>query len=230
MALVLPALLGLQPRGGRRVLALVVTAVSAGAVVLGLALFGRAPPHVVQPAFAFVLWVALVDFSAPGRPWPSATTGIAGVLAIAGIVLAFQRARADSDAARAGNARLRESIAALVPRPDRLYVAWSTAFPYRYVLPLEDTGYLKDLRLFSLGWPQRSPIADRMLRSFGASDVYSALLGRSDVFLIAQPGRLPLLATYGRERRGREALFTVEHEMPSFAVYRGRIAGSRQPQ
>jgi hypothetical protein len=228
MALVLPALLCLQPLGGRRVLALLVTAVSAAAVVLGLALAGRAPPHVVQPAFAFVLCVALVDLSAPGRRWPTPAAAVAGVLAIAGVVVACHRAHADSDAARTGNARLRESLAALAPHPDRLYVAWSTAFPYRYVLPLEDTGYLKDLRLFSLGWPQRSPIADRMLRSFGVSDVYTALLVRPDIFLIAQPARLPLLETYGRERCGIEARFTVERETPSFVVYRGRIAAAGQ--
>jgi hypothetical protein len=230
MALVLPALICLQPRGGRRGLALVVTAVSAAAVVLGLALFGRAPPHVVQPAFAFVLCVALADLSAPGRPWPTAAAVVAGLLAMAGVGAGVESARADSEAARAGNARLRASIAALAPRPDRLYVAWSTAFPYRYVLPLEDTGYLKDLRLFSLGWPQRSPIADRMLRSFGASDLYEALLVRPDVLLIAQPGRLPLLERYGRERRGFEAQFTVESETPSFVVYRGQAAGAATRQ
>jgi hypothetical protein len=80
---------------------------------------------------------------------------------------------------------------------------------------------VKDLRIFSLGWPQRSPIADRMLQTFAIDDLYRALVGRNDVFLVAAPERLPLLVGYGRERLAVEARFCLVLQTDRFPVFQG---------
>jgi hypothetical protein len=224
VALVLPALVWLGPFDRRRLVAILATGAFAAALACGLALAGRAPIYVVQPALAFALGAALLGLGAGGEgPRSAAVTTLACLLALGGGALSLRRAAAESETARTGNRKLHASIATLRPSRDHLYVAWTTAFPYPFILPLESTEYLKDLRLFSLGWPQRSPVGNRMLRSFAITDLYRALLARKDLYLIAAPSRMPLLETYGRERLGVDARFAPHLETPGFVVFQGEV-------
>ena len=218
MALALPLLVARRSARSRlRTLALAL--VPAVIVVVFLAVFLRAPEHIGMPALAFAPTVLLVagdlDGERPGRRW----RWPAIVLAAAAVTLASWQSRADGATAAEDNRDLRASLAMLSPRPQQLYVDWAGAFPYEAVLPLERHSYLSGLRLYSLGWPQRSPIADRMLQAHGIDDLFRSLYDRPDVFLLMNPSWRDSLEAYGRERYGVSLRLPERLLTPSFPVF-----------
>ena len=219
MALVLPLLVA----GGRirdRLQALVLTLVPAVIVVGLLAVFLRAPEHVALPALAFAPTVLLVAAGADRRRPCDRWWWTALVLAGVGAALCARQSRADSLTAAEDNRDLRRSLATLSTRQERLYVDWAGAFRYEGVLPLEDSSYLSGLRLYSLGWPQRSPIADRMLQAFGIGDLFRSLYERPDVGLLMNPSWRDSLEVYAREHYGIALRFPEGVPTPSFTVFR----------
>jgi len=185
LALSLPLLGSLAVAGGR---ARVWTATVLGCLLAlaGLALLRQAPLHVALPVLAFPAALAAVLAAPPPATAPARNRGVHVVLAgaaITGMVLSVEQRWYESRRARTHNERLRQSLQELAPRPDRLVVAWGLGFPYEWILPLEDWGYLRGLRLYPLGWLQRSPVSDSTLRAFAVSDLYRALYERMDVFL-----------------------------------------------
>jgi hypothetical protein len=227
LALVLPLLVvSGETRERLRVLAL--TLVPALAVVALLAVFLRAPEHVGLPALAFVPTALLVAGADGARPHGRGFW-LALALAALGAFLCLRQGRADSVTAAEENRDLRRSVALLSQAPQRLYVDWAGAFRYEAALPLENASYLDGLRLYSLGWPQRSPIADRMLRSFGIDDVGRSLFERDDVGLLMNPAWRESLAAYAREHYGAELRFGETIRTPSFTVFRVERADGPPP-
>ena len=88
--------------------------------------------------------------------------------------------------------------------------------------PLESTARLRSLRLFSLGWSQRTPLARDLLASFGSSDLIDALTDPRTLFL-GPPAAPPLLALFAEEHRALRLRFTPEQTEP-FATFRARVA------
>jgi hypothetical protein len=219
MALVLPLLVACGcARDRLRVLGLTI---GPALIVVGLlAVFLRAPEHVVMPALAFSATTLLVAAGADRRRprgrwwWPAL------VLAAVGAALAVRQSRADSLTAAEDNRDLRRAVEKLSTRPQQLYVDWAGAFRYEGVLPLEDTSYLSGLRLYSLGWPQRSPIADRMLRTFAIDDLFRSLYERPDVCLLMNPSWRDSLEVYAHEHYGAALRFPEGVPTPSFTVFR----------
>jgi hypothetical protein len=221
LALVFPVLAWLGGTTRRDAAALLAAALAAGTVAVWLAVSGRAPFHVLYPILAFPPAAALLRVSAHGRRRGVAIVLLA-LLAAPAAFVAARRAEAESADARARNRELRASLAALGTRSDRLVVAWAAAIPFESILPLEDAGYLEGLRLYSLGWPERSPVADRMLRAFAVDDLARALFDRKDVVLVTPSERLPLLETYARERMGRSVRLSRVLRTESFSVFAAR--------
>jgi hypothetical protein len=213
--LMLPLLCGAGP--GRRSVA---WTLGLGVVlIVFLAVFLKAPDHVVMPLVAFAAAVGLVHPGEPARR-SSATPGrLALALAIAAAALSLNLRHRDSVEAQSLSEELHESLARLDPRPDRLYAAWAGHFPYKGILPLESPSRLGPLRLYSLGWLQRSPIADRILGAFGISDLFAAWCERDDVFLIAERRAPYPLEVYGHERYGLEVRFEEQLRTPAFPVF-----------
>lgn len=218
LALLLPLLVATgEARERLRTLAL--TLLPAVLVLTLLAVYMRAPEHVGLPALAFVPTALLAtsgDSAGPGRrAWR-----VALALAAAGILLACRQGLTDSAAVAEENRDLHRSLAMVAAGPQRLLVDWGGAFRYEAVLPLEDTSYLAGLRLYSLGWPQRSPVADRMLEAFAIDDVARALVEREDVALLMNPAWGDSLARYAREHYGARIRFRESTRTPSFTVFR----------
>jgi hypothetical protein len=220
LALVLPLLVARGDARERRLTLFL--SLLPGLVVVGLlAVFLRAPEHVGLPALAFAPTALLATAGAERRRtrharwwWPAL------VLAGVGAALALRQDRADSLTAAEDNRDLRRSLAKLAVSPQQLYVEWAGAFRYESVLPLEDTSYLSGLRLYSLGWPQRSPIADRMLRAFAIDDVFRSLYERPDVRLLMNPAWRDSLQVYAREHYGVALRFPEGVPAPSFTAFR----------
>jgi hypothetical protein len=223
LALVFPVLAWLGSPTRRHAAGLLAAALTAGAAAVWLAVSGRAPFHVLYPLVVFPCAAALLQ-ATPDARRRSVVFLVAAVLAIPASFVAARRAAAESADARDRNRELKSSLAELGTRADRLVVAWAAAIPFEAILPLEETGYLDGLRLYSLGWPERSPVADRMLQAFGIDDLARALVERTDVLLATPSERLPLLATYAREHMGRTVRLTRVLRTRSFSVFAARAS------
>jgi hypothetical protein len=228
LLLTLP-LLALGVRRGERLRVLLLAAAPAVVVIGVLAVLLRAPEHVALPALAFVPTALLVLGDDQGESrralgWPAVA------LAAAGAWLAFDQARVEAALALEENRDLRLSLAQLGGTGTRLYVEWAGAFRYEGVLPLEDQSYLAGVRLFSLGWPQRSPVADELLRRLEMHDVLRCLYERDDVGLVMNPAWRESLAAYLSEHHGVQVRFREAVRTPSFTVFRVERTDVRSPQ
>jgi hypothetical protein len=222
LPMVLAALVGIARPDERQLRALGATAFLCLAVAAFLAFDGHAPAHVVHPVLAAPCGVVLLL-----RPRDAGTRGararawLVGLLVAGALVISVGRAVRVGREAAARNRELRSSLAAVDPSLRHLHVAWGTAFPYEAVLPLEDAAYLSSLRLYSIGWPQRSPVSDRMLKSFAIDDLVLALFCRPDVSLIARPAQPLLLEAYAQEHLGFDGRLALRRETSSFSEFQG---------
>jgi hypothetical protein len=227
LLLVLPLLVVVRAGEPRARRALVAAAATAALVLLWLVLFRKTPPQVFLPILSFPGAVAVC---LAGRPLPARTgTLLAAVLALAGVAGSVTSARSVSARAAAYRQTSLRSLFAL-ESPPRLIVSWATDFPLDAIAPLDPPSTIGGLRLFSTGWPQRTPVAKRMLSSFGAGDVLEALAWRPQVALVAPRWVLPHLAQYARRHRGWELRFVAEPTTSGLGLFRVAEATRLEPQ
>ncbi len=220
MLLALPLLL----RGaGRRRLAIAGALLAAALLAtLLLAAFRKSAPQVYLPLFAFPLCVALGwDGTSDAARASRARDAVALGLALTGLAISIAHQHREGRNEREQARVLRARYAPVLQSPERLVVAWFNAFPFEVVRPLERPTGLRSLRLFSLGWSQRTPPAHDVLAAFGSSDLVEALADPRTV-LLAPPLAPPLLARFAEEHRGLRLRFTPEQAEP-YATFRGRI-------
>jgi hypothetical protein len=79
------------------------------------------------------------------------------------------------------NTWLHQEMQKINPNPANLYIAWTQSFPWEFMLPFDNLGYLKNFRSIN---SQYGPSALSTLREFGISDPYKALVEDPRVFLI----------------------------------------------
>lgn len=220
MALALPWLLWFGAGSRERQGALAVTMALAMAGTWVATALGHAPEHLIVIFLTFPATATLLLDDGRRRrvAWlPRLLLAVAATGVAWSLVQQAQR----SQETCARNVALKRSLERLKPTPSSLYVAWGGSFPYEAILPLENRRYLKDLRLYSLGWPERTPIGQSMLDAFAIGDLFASLYSREDVRLISGPSQPQLLEAFGREHRGVEVAFDVEQRL-AFRVYRGR--------
>lgn len=222
MLLALPCLLGTGV-SRRRALIVVASLAAAGAATLLLAAFRKSAPQVYLPLFAFALCLALVSDgpAVPSRPARWRET-VQVMLALGGIALAIALQHREGRHEREQARILWSRFEPITRSPHQLVVAWYNAFPLEVVRPLEPTTRLRSLRLFSLGWSQRTPVARDLLVSFGSSDLIDALADPRTAFLGPEAAP-PMLALFAEEHRALRLRFTPE-PAEYFTVYRGRVS------
>lgn len=95
----------------------------------------------------------------------------------------------------------REILAAMKTESDRerLFVCWSSCFPYESLAPLGRQAELNGVRFLALGWPQRTPFSERMKAHFGITDLAKSLYTREDIFQVSHKFCMSLLGTYVQE-------------------------------
>lgn len=199
-------------------------AASVGALVY-LAVFRKAPPHVYLPTLAWPLAVSLVLEG--GRFAGRAGRGllaVAGALGVAASVWALVFQRAESVERSAQDGAYRRALEPLRAAPERHYVLWGT-FPYGVIGPLAAPGSEPGFRFFALGWPQRTPTAQRALAAAGLPDLVRAL-GDPRVRLLAPPEAAPWIEQYARQHRDFSLVLVQEGSVPRFGVFRGRLGPS----
>ncbi len=227
--LVLPLLVACGGLGGR-VRVLLLTFVPAVVVLAALSVYMRAPEHVGLPTLAFAPTALLVASGPRQRQRRGGGWWLSAALALAAVAIAARQCRQDTASAQQENAELRASLAMLPPQPQRLYVDWAGTFRYEAILPLEDTSYLSGLRLYSLGWPQRSPIADRMLQAFAIDDLFRSFYERPEVGVLMWAFWRDSLEAYAREHYGAAVHLSEVLRTPAFTVFRlERVGPASRP-
>lgn len=132
--------------------------------------------------------------------------------------------RAESVERSAQDGAYRRALEPLRAAPERHYVLWGT-FPYGVIGPLAAPGSEPGFRFFALGWPQRTPTAQRALAAAGLPDLVRAL-GDPRVRLLAPPEAAPWIEQYARQHRDFSLVLVQEGSVPRFGVFRGRLGPS----
>ena len=111
------------------------------------------------------------------------------------------------------NARhdLLQSIAAVQPRDNELYVMWAPGFPYQAISPFDNLMSFSNLHQLVVGWPQHTPIYQAMKQRFAIDDVSRALFQRSDVIFVGETRCHALYQRYIQEHYGIDVRFVVRY-------------------
>ena len=218
---------------------------ASGGLIVYLILFSKTPPsRVYVPVLAFPLAVAAclahgasflpperfrtwirVLFSQPAG-WRRALriplTKYAAVVVLLllgaavfkGTYHQYRRSRERNKA----STQLYDLLAQIKPADDRLFVCWAATFPYEALRPFETLESMAGLRLLVLGWPQNTPLHQRMKDHFGIGDLAEAIFRRNDLYLIAHPYYLGLYERYVREHFGAGLVYETRRFAKLFAV------------
>jgi hypothetical protein len=193
--------------GSARMVPLLCWVVAFGLCIV-LFLYLRLPPRVYFPALGAFLPVAVwASRPRPAGPRVAVGSGLFLVgIAVFACVLTWQAGEALVLSSRKEEtaATARDMMSRLAPRHDQLFLQWGDCWlPTDYlVYPLRPMAVPAGFKTLGLGADCRIPPGRRILAQFGITDVYRALVGRPDVFLLSQeiPNRLfagYLLVHYG---------------------------------
>jgi hypothetical protein len=129
--------------------------------------------------------------------------------------------------------QLYDLLSSLDASDDKLYICWAATFPYEALRPLDSLQGISDLHLLVLGWPQKTPLHQRMKDSFKIGDLAEAIYHRTDLYLIAHPHYLGLYEEYVREHFGVELKYQTQHFAKLFTVTQAsnqRVSGPDSQQ
>jgi hypothetical protein len=243
--LVLPLLLYcLEPRAVNYAVVGLALAMSCGLIGY-LILFSKTPPsRVYVPTLAFPLavaaclahgstffpperfrtWLRMIFSRAAG--WrrtvrlPLTKYVAAVVLALMCVGVAkgtYHQYRRSRERIKGAN-QLYDLLASINASDDKLFVCWAAAFPYEAMRPFDSFESMSDLHLLVLGWPQKTPLHQRMKDHFAVGDLAEALYRRNDLYLIAHPYYLGLYEEYVREHFGAELRYETRRYAKLFSV------------
>ena len=221
-------------------MAFLASAASVAIVLGGIATFNKLPPNRVYfPALTFPLALALLlardQVILPRRRWvvltlrclvrPTCWHRSAArslfrpilfhalvILTIIGFAYGTSQHYRRSHRMRIARLDLQQSLAALEPQDEQLYVCWAPGFPYEAISPFDNLNSFSKLHQLVMGWPQRTPIFAGIKKKFGISDVSQALYQRPDVFFIGHPRFHALLQKYVEEHQHVQVHFAVQYD------------------
>ena len=110
-------------------------------------------------------------------------------------------------------------IERLDPKPNELYIAWGSKFPFEYITPLTTPTYLKQMAILPLGLELHTPHVNETMDRFGVSNLYSALFSRRDIYLISNQAKNALYVAYVKEKHGVDVRFDIRFIGKTFTVY-----------
>lgn len=103
---------------------------------------------------------------------------------------------------------IRDSLKALFPRKDQLYIIWGPSFPFAGFPLFQTDDHCRDFRFFWMSWIERTPYGDDRLAQFHIHDFLKDTVDRPDVFwLFTDPSQT--LETYYKQKAG----MTVSREL-----------------
>jgi hypothetical protein len=254
-----------ERRGAHRLVVALATA-GCASLIVGLILFSKAPPsRVYVPILSFPLAVAAFLARGDGflgerrqraraalrwwhpsswrkamsLPFAAHAAAIVLVLMLAGVFKGtYHQYRRSRERVKASQ-QLYDHAAAMQQTDDKLFVCWAASFPFEALRPLDNFEWMADLHFLIIGWPQKTPLHQRMKDRFAIGDLAEAMFRRTDLYLIAHSYYLGLYEQYVREHFGVELtyetrLFTKQFSLTQAmerqpARRRERLAAGTQP-
>jgi hypothetical protein len=150
--------------------------------------FYKIPPPRVFYSFFMLLAILPVVFPVSNSILPKLKQVyyIAGAVAVALILMtkvpgAISKYNETKTKLTNYNTWLHREMQKINPDPANLYIAWTQSFPWEFMLPFDNLGYMKNFRSVN---SQYGPSTLSTLREFGISDPYRALVEDPRVFLI----------------------------------------------
>jgi hypothetical protein len=226
IALALTGVVVLSWPSPRYLVALVAAIAAALGALVFLAVWRKLPSHVWMMVVPWPVACALALRPA-AFPARASTVRVAAAAALAAAVLfgsASKELRRSAEA-RQATAQLLASLPQ-VPRPggEALLVTWGPTFPLDAAPTFRADWTPPGLRLFSLGWPHRTPAARATLARLGIRNLTHALAWDPRVWLAAPPEVAPMLDRFVRRHASTRVRFLVQADTPSFTVLRGTAA------
>jgi len=203
-------------------------------VAVGMLVGFKLAPHVYKGIAAFFIFVQLfwvnrettLSFERSSL-WKTSTV-LAACLIFLCVIGAetFKNCRILSRAALHNNLRFKQSLAALHPTEEQLFVTWREFFPFEHILPFDDLyENLRHFHMLPLALRANSAlvanISDRS--HFPADDISQALLSEN-TFLCSCPELNLLLANYLKQHYNLNVeIATAKHDDSScFSLYQVR--------
>ncbi len=189
----------LEVRRPTALAALLISVLVAVGIMVLLESFAKLPARVSEPMLTMLAWLPLVLGGGPARGQPPpkvsrATAAVGLVLIAVAVLLGVGHPRSPIRAAIEGsrraqrtNAELRAALHRLQPEPRQTVVVLGANFPYDAILPIEETHYLRDLRIVAVGASNQSPAQRRVLAARSLDDLPRALFERDDVLVALRP-------------------------------------------
>jgi len=202
----------------------IISCLAAAAVLLvSMAALHKLPPNRVYFSvltFPLLLLLLMVreNVNLPALRWPakvptraSLATSALILLAVWGLGLGLARQYRGSHKMQLARSELHQLFAKLEPRDDRLYVVWAPGFPYQAISPFDNLRSFSNRHQLVLGWPQRTPVSEAMLRKFHIADLPVALYTRPDVVMVGLRNIHPFYSKYVEEHHGVNVRFVADH-------------------
>lgn len=200
---------------------------AAAVLLVSMAALHKLPPNRVYFSvltFPLVLLMMMVreDVKLLALRWPAklpargslAATALI-LLAVLGLGLGLARQYRSSRKMQLARSELHQLFAKLEPRDDRLYVVWAPGFPYQAISPFDNLRSFSNRHQLVLGWPQRTPVSEAMLKKFHIADLPVALYSRGDVVMVGRRNIHPFYSKYVEEHHGVNVRFVADHLGPS---------------
>jgi hypothetical protein len=149
--------------------------------------------HVYLPVFSFLLWACLFHIDASrvetilSTTWRDRRVPLCSTIICLGLAYGFWVNKVYAEPfrdVRHMNHILKDSIKAINPNKDTLYVCWGTAFPFEYILPFDSLSfYFRNLCFLPIGCQSRAPTFGQMLALYNIKDFFLGLLQPNVVLL-----------------------------------------------
>jgi hypothetical protein len=137
------------------------------------------------------------------------------LLLVVGMVMSIRKQfRTGSEHARqlAHHRELLNEMRPAEGQPERLILTFGADFPYEYQAALIGKNDYSGMRFFSVGWPQRTPIAERMKQYFHIEHMGQALATRPELKLILHQSAHYRLISYLEEHHGKPLQMIHEND------------------
>lgn len=149
------------------------------------------PERVVFPMFALIalllpLFPPALDMKPSGRfpVYRSALVALLLLVVPLFIVRATERVFSLSSTAKENNRLYEQTMTALAPKNDHLYVIWADGFPFSGIHPFSSLQEASSMHALWLAWCQRTPTSAALLQQFQIQNIYTDLLTRQNCSLL----------------------------------------------
>jgi hypothetical protein len=192
--------------------------------LLYIALYLKLPERIFFPTLAFLVLLAFRqciqgrDSALPSGDSPNSLRLRGWILVLFIPIFLYQVYWIDQYK-RDRESALKNSVAALHPEDNQLFIVWDSQYPFESIGALDDFSQYRTFHMLSFAGYQQAPLTKLMMSHFHLVHPLRDLVNNPSVFLICNPYEGVLGLTYLREKFGIDAVAFKTFESTSFKVY-----------